>query len=179
VINTTDKHGFTHLLLGKYLRTVRKNDIVVRSVHDQPAFDELFSLVFHHERELVMRAVDAVEKITSKRPEYLKPHKLQLLSVLKSADHKELKWHMAQLIPRVDLTKEELNDVWHILVYWVLNKNESKIARVSALQGLFDLSKGNTGLRDEFEKVMSAVEHEMIPSIQARVRKLRTKTNKI
>lgn len=170
-----DKETFTHLLLGKDLRTTRQNGLVVQSVHDQQTFDELFGLVFHHERPLVMRAVDAVEKLTSKHPEFLRPHKSQLLSVLKSADHKELKWHVAQLVPRIDLTAEELNDVWHTLAYWVLNKNESKIVRVNALQGLFDLSKGNAGLKEEFQNIMLAMEHEMIPSIQARMKKIKTK----
>lgn len=169
-----DKGGFTHLLLGKDLRTIRQNSIVVQSVQDQQTFDELFSLVFHHERPLVMRAVDAVEKLTSKHPEFLKPHKSQLLSVLKSADHKELKWHIAQLIPRVDLSEDELQKVWHTLAYWVQNKNESKIVRVNALQGLFDLSKANPELKAELNNIIADAEHEMIPSLQARIRKIKT-----
>jgi hypothetical protein len=124
------------------------------------------------ERPLVMRAVDAVEKVTVKHPEFLMPHKQQLLSVLKSADHKELKWHIAQLIPRIDLTDEELETVRHILTYWSLNRNESKIVRVDSLQGLFDLSRNHSALKEDVEKVMAAMEHEMIPSIQSRVKKL-------
>jgi hypothetical protein len=119
-----------------------------------------------------MRAVNAVEKITSKHPEFLYPHKLQLLGVLKSADHKELKGHIAQLVPRIDLTVEELNTVWHTLAFWVLNKNESKIVRVNALQGLFDLSRDKPRFIEEFQKIISAIEHEMIPSIQARIRRI-------
>ena len=172
-----DKESFTNLLLGKDLRTIGQNDAVINSIHDQRSFDELFSLVFLHERTLVMRAVDAVEKVTAKRPEFLITHKSQLLEVLNSADHKELKWHIAQLIPRVDLTVSELKDVWHKLAYWALNKTESKIVRVNALQGLFDLSKVNPSLKGDFEKIISFMEHEMIPSIQARIRKLKsTKT---
>ena len=169
-----DKESFTRLLLGKDLRTTRQNSAIVNSIHDQRTFDELFSLVFHHERPLVMRAIDAVEKVTSKRPEFLITHKSQLLAILNSADHKELKWHIAQLIPRVDLTVAELKDVWNKFAYWALNKTESKIVRVNAIQGLFDLSKVNRELKDDFEKIISGVEHEMIPSIQARIRKLKT-----
>jgi hypothetical protein len=92
---------------------------------------------------------------------------------LKSADHKELKWHIAQLVPRIDLTVEELNEVWNTLAYWTLNKNESKVVRVNALQGLFDLSKDRPELKAEFNRVVLAIDHEMIPSIQARIRKFR------
>jgi hypothetical protein len=171
--NAMDKGGFTHLLLGRDLQRVRQNSIVVRSVHDQQTFDELFSLVFHHERPLVMRAVDAVEKVTSKHPEFLIPHKAQLLNVLKSADHTELKWHIAQLIPRVGLTEEEVKTVWHTLAYWAQNKNESKIVRVNALQGLYDLSKTNPEMKAELNNIIAGVAHEMIPSLQARIRKIK------
>jgi len=172
-----DKENFVTLLLGKDRRTVKQNRVVIQSIHDQHTFDELFSLVFHHERTLVMRAIDAVEKVTALHPAFLRPHKGQLLQVLKSAEHKELKWHVAQLVPRTELTEDELREVWHIFTYWVLNKNESKIARVNALQALFDLSKGNPLLKDEFNKIILTLEHEMIPSLQTRIRKLKkTKT---
>ena len=169
-----NKESFTSLLLGKDLRTIRQNNVVVNSIHDQRTFDELFSLVFHHERSLVMRAIDAVEKITSRRPDFLVTHKYQLLEILNSADHKELKWHIAQLIPRVDLTVAELKEVWNKFAYWALNRAESKIVRVNAIQGLFDLSKKNPELKGDFEKIISALEHEMIPSIKARIRKLKS-----
>jgi hypothetical protein len=165
--------SFAGLLLGKDLRKVRQNGIVVRAVKDQRSFDELFSLVFHHERPLVMRAVDAVEKITIKHPEFLMPHKTQLMSVLKGADHKELKWHLAQLIPRLELSKAELSEVLHMLSFWALNGNESKIVRANALQGLFDLSKKHSEATPVFHAAMTSMEHLMIPSIQARIRKLK------
>lgn len=168
---TTTK--FTALLVGKDLRRVRQNSIVVTSVRDQDSFDELFKLTLHHERPLVMRAIDAVEKITRKHPEFLTSHKLQLLSILKSADHKELKWHIAQLLSRVDLDNNELDEVWHVLTYWALNRNESKILRVSALQGLFDISRKHSLLLKDFNQTMSAMNREPIPSIQARIRKLK------
>jgi hypothetical protein len=168
-----EKQNFANLLLGKDLRTIGQNSIVVRSVTDQESFDELFGLMLHHERPLVMRAADAVEKITLNHNEYLQPHKNQLLSILKSADQKELKWHIAQLVSRLALDKKELEDVLHILTYWALNQNESKIVRVNALQGLFNLARTHPDLQDNFYRTMEAMEHEMIPSIQARIRKLR------
>jgi hypothetical protein len=168
-----DPNNFAHLLLGKDLRTIKQNKFVIRSVNDQKSFDELFRLIFHHERTLVMRAADAVEKLTVKHPEYLKPHKTKLLGALKSADHKELKWHIAQLITRVDLNGKELADVWHILSYWTKNRNESKIVRVNSLQGLFDLSRRHPEFKSDFGRTVASIEHEMIPSIQARIRRIR------
>ena len=165
--------NFTRILLGKDLRKLRNSNKVTELVTDQPSFDELFKLIFHHERPLVMRVADAVEKITAKHPEYLVTHKAQLLSVLDSADHKELKWHIAQLLPRVELDEPELKDVWHTLTYWALNRNESKIVRVNALQGLFDISRKFPDFQKDFNQTIARVSREPIPSIQARIRRLK------
>jgi hypothetical protein len=170
-----NRQQFAELLGGKDLRTIRQNAIVVRSVKSQEMFDELFALALHHERPLAMRATDAIEKVTKKHPQYLTPHKAQLLGIMRGADHKELKWHIAQLITRITLNQNELTEVWHLLSYWALNKNESKIVRVNALQGLFDFSVKYPELKNEFEKTLSIMEREMIPSIQARIRKLKSK----
>lgn len=164
---------FARLLLGKDLRTLKQNSVAIRSVKDQKSFDELFTLIFHDERTLVMRAADAVEKLTVKHPEYLRTHKSELLRALRSAEHKELKWHIAQLIPRLDLDRRELEVVWHILTYWTQNKNESKIVRVNSLQGLFDLSRRYTEFKNDFDKTLASMGHEKIPSIQARIQRIR------
>jgi hypothetical protein len=169
------REHFTNLLIGKEIGRIGQNSIVVRAVKDQKTFDELFGLVFHHEKPVVVRAIDAVEKATQKHPEYLQPHKQQLLCILKSGDHKELKWHIAQLLPRVELDKDELDYVWHMLTYWCLNRNESKTVRVNALQGLFDISQVHSRFEGEFRETLAAMEKELVPSIQARISKIRQK----
>ena len=164
---------FTHELLGHDLRSLGKSSRVFNLVNNQESFDELFELIFHHERPVVMKAADAVEKITSKHRHYLNSHKKQLFRILQSADHKELKWHIAQLITRIDLNQKEFEAVWNMLAYWVRNKNESKIVRVNSLQGLCDLSLQHPEYRKDFEIIMKIVEREPVPSLQARIRKIR------
>lgn len=170
--------NFAHLLLGKDLRKLGNTHKAVAAVCDQHSFDQLFALLFHHERPLVMRAADAVEKITISNKHYLLPHKNQLLSILRSADHKELKWHVAQLLPRIPLSVEEAREVWFMLKHWCLNPNESRIVRVNALQGMFDLSLILPELKDDFVHTLRKIEHETVPSLQARMRKLKKKLEK-
>ena len=166
-------NNFAHLLLGKDRRTIGKADNVVHLVTDQSAFDELFGLLFHHERTLVMRAADAVEKVTREHEEFLAPHKNQIMSLFQSAIHIELKWHIAQLAPRLPLDLQELHEVWSKLSYWVLNPNESKIVRVNSLQGLFDISKNNPAFETNLNIILDTVEHQPIPSLRARIKRLR------
>lgn len=165
--------SFSKLLLDSDLRTLRRNRIVVEKVKDQESFDELFALVFHQEHTLVLRAIKAVEEITLKHPELLLVHKNQLVGALKSAGHKELKWHIAQLITRIELSAIEVTEVRHVLLYWALNRNESKIVRVNALQGLFDLSQKYVDVKPDLLTAIAAMEHEVIPSIKARLKRLK------
>lgn len=167
------KKNFAPLLLGKDLRSISRSNEVVRSVTDQEDFDELFNLLLHHERLLVMRAADAIEKITLTNRNFLAPHKKQLLTLLRSTIHLELKWHLALLVSRLDLSVEECREVWGILSYWALNPNESKIVRVHALQGLFELSRQFPDFADSFQHTLQMLEHVQIPSLQARIKRLR------
>ena len=164
---------FTRLLSGRDLRSLGHNNKVIELVTDQKSFDELFALIFHPERSVVMRAADAVEKITLKNPNYLRPHKIRLLQMLRTADHKELKWHVAQLIPRIALNKKEATEVVQILTQWARNKNESKIVRVNSLQGLFDVAQEHPDWTEGISETIALMQRENIPSIQARIRKLR------
>lgn len=159
--------------MGKDLRSNKRNKLVIERIQDQHAFDELFSFLFHHERPLVMRTADAIEKITKAHPEFLSIHKEQIFRLLQSADHIELKWHIAQLLPRLQLTSEELEHAWKTLSYWVQNPNEGKIVRINALQSLYDLSLLHPALRPSFLNVFTRLEHERAPSLQARMKKLK------
>ncbi len=167
------KPDFTPLLLGKDLRSIGRVSEVVDMVHDQETFDSLFNLLFHHERLLVMRAADAIEKITLKRPDFLQPHKKQLLGLLHASLHKELKWHLAVMVTRVKLDPKEAKEVWDVLSYWARNPHESKIVRVNSLQGLYELTARDSALRDKFIHVLRDLGHEPVPSLQARIRKIR------
>ena len=119
-----------------------------------------------------MRSVDAIEKITREIPHYLDAHTSTLLDVLASAHNIELKWHVALLVTRVQLSPENLTRVWQTLVGWAQSKSESKIVRVNVLQALFDLSAERPELRNACQQIFRNVEREGVPSINARIRKL-------
>lgn len=142
-------------------------------IKDQLSFDSLFELLYHHERPLVLRAAEAIEKVTTKHQEFLRTHKLDLLRLFTTSDHPELKGRLAQLITRVTLLPDEAGEVWKILQYWTRNPNEGKLVRVHALQSLYELARIYPDFREPFQETLAAVAHEPIRSLQARIRKLR------
>src|SRR5688500_16910487 len=146
-------------------RSIGNVNKMVQSVQTQQEFDNLFTNILSHERIIAMRSADAVEKLTRKDHVWLESHKPVLLELLHSAIDKELQWHVAQLITRVDLTDKELYVVWDKLAYWMLNKNESKIVRVNSLQALYDLSRDNPTLGQALIRLINSIRHENIPSL--------------
>ena len=160
------------LLSGGDLRSIGESESLMQMIKSQEDFDELFDYLFYKDRLVVMRAADVIEKITVKDRRYLLKHSREIIQLAKKENEKELKWHLALLIPRLELTKNELLEAWEILSSWVCNKEESRIVRVNALQGLHDLCKKNIQLQRSFQFLVTQVEKENIPSINARIKKL-------
>lgn len=166
---------FVNLLSGGDLRSIGKSNSVVSLIVNQQDFDELFKLIFLDDQLLVMRAIDAIEKITLKHPNYLNKHKREILELSSVAYDKELKWHLAQLIPRLPLDPIELSKAWETLTNWALDKKNSRIVRVNSIQGLFDMQKKHNELTQDFTLTLTEFEKEHIPSINARIRLLKNK----
>lgn len=165
--------SFENLLAGGDLRSIGKSNSVVKLIASQSGFDELFEMLFHPNRIIAMRAADAVEKITVGNPEYLVKHKRRILKLLGSAENKELMWHLALLIPRLQLNKNELSKVWSTLAKWLKDKTNSRIVRVNSLQGLFEIAKKNPAMMKKFILLLNSISAENVPSLNARVRMIR------
>jgi hypothetical protein len=161
------------LLKGGDLRSLGQSKLIVSQVSDQESFDKLYKQLFHKDRLVVMRAADVIEKITLKDCSFLVRHSSDLVKLTENATNKELKWHLSLLTTRVTLTNKEAEKVWQILARWATDKKESRIVRVNALQGLFNLLLLNNELTQDFNLIVSTIIRENIPSILARLRKLK------
>jgi hypothetical protein len=166
---------YEQLLNSGDLRGIDGVDVVIKMVQNQTEFDLLFSCLKTRNRLIVERAADAIEKITRNTPDYLSKHKNTILNYCRIAQNKELKWHLSQLLPRLLLDNTEFRDMSHLLEEWARDRNESKICRVNALQSLYDLSLLHRKTQEHFILLMDVLENEDIPSLNARIRILRTK----
>jgi hypothetical protein len=168
-------NNFENILKGGDLRSKGESEKIVLLTDNQELFDELFQLLFNADRKVVMRAADAVEKITLKHPEFLTSHKKKILGLCYNAQNIELKWHLALLVSRLKLSKQEFERIWQTLKNWATDKKESKIVRVNSLQGLFDLLIKDNEMEQDFRFIISAIEKENIPSLNARIKQLKKK----
>jgi len=157
------------------LRSLGRSSEIISNIKTQKDFDELFEYLYHDDRAVVMKSVDVIEKITLKRSDYLNKHKTEIIELSNKSKNKEFKWHLAQLLGRLNYTKNELFLVWKILKENALNTNESRIVRVNSIQSLNDLLKTNKEFTQDFKEIINIIEEENVPSINARIRKLNSK----
>lgn len=101
-----DQRAVLHMLKGGDRRSVGRSNQVVAIMCRQPAlFPALIDGMHHADKLVRMRAADAAEKLTVTNPEWLRPFKVQLIKLAARAKQLELKWHFAQILPRLELSR--------------------------------------------------------------------------
>ena len=111
-----------------------------------------------------------VEKITAKRPELLQPFKTRLLAVAGESDQQEVRWHLAQMIPRLKLTRREHAVAVDIVFDYL--RDRSSIVKTFAMQALADLASQDASLRAQILPLLEELTAIGTPAMRARGRKL-------
>lgn len=165
-------------LKGGDLRSIGNSHKIITQIKGPQQFDALFRCLYHTDRIVVMRAADMIEKMTRVKPNLLLKHKREIFDLSKKAKDKELKWHLAQMFPRLEMNKNELGKVWERLTLWANDRQNSRIVRVNAVQSLFELCNQETELLHDLQLTMLKLEKENIPSLNARIRKISKQISK-
>ena len=96
------------LLQGGDRRMIGRSDKVAAMVCKTPElFPELIAGLWSEDPPVRMRAADAAEKVTRKKSELLQPYKKELLGLMAETDQRELRWHLAAMVPRLLLNSKE------------------------------------------------------------------------
>jgi HEAT repeat protein len=158
-------------LKGGDLRSTGRADEVAQEVLSAPEQVGMLVEGLEHELAVVrMRAADALEKVSRQRPEVLLPFKTRLLEHGARAEQQEVRWHLAQIIPRLALTVEECRQAAEFLFAYLSDR--SRIVQTMALQALFDLSRQDAALSPRVQAVLEDLVENGPPSVRARARKL-------
>jgi hypothetical protein len=116
------------------------------------------------------RAADAAEKVSAYQLELLKPYKTELLGLLVEAEQIELRWHLAQMIPRLPLTQSERRRAAETLQLYL--EDRSSIVRTLGLQALADISRNDAELRPRVREILEQSVVRGTAAMKARARKL-------
>lgn len=99
-------------LTGGDLRSVGRAEEVVEDILKNPSlFAEVFDGMLHDDPRVRMRSADALEKVSSKHPEYLQPFKTRLINEVSRIQQQEVRWHVAQMFSYLKLDDVERDTV--------------------------------------------------------------------
>jgi HEAT repeat protein len=155
------------MLAGGDRRSTGRSGEVVAAVIENPAlFADLFVGLSDADRVVRMRAADAVEKITREKPALLQPWKKQLLRETAALEDKEMRWHIAQMIPRLVLSPHEQRTAVRALTSYL--SDPSSIVRTCSMQALADLAEVHPRLRRQVEPLIEQLTRSGSPAMRSR-----------
>ncbi len=164
-------HWLLRQLAGADRRSIGRSNQVVKQVLANPKlFRALFAGMLDLDPIIKMRSADAVEKITARRPDLLRPYKKQLLQRAAKTDQPEVRWHAAQLFSRLELTPSERHSVMAILSEYL--RDDSSIVKTFSMQALSDIAEQDATLRPGITKQLVRLTQTGTPAMRARGRRL-------
>ena len=127
-------------LKGGDRRSLGNSEELVSEIFDNPAlFEDLFVALSDSDPVVRVRASDVMEKVSRTSPHLLQKWKLALLELARLNKDKEVRWHIAQMIPRLRLTPSERDEAVQILMTYL--RDSSSIVKTFSMQALADLGR--------------------------------------
>ncbi len=158
-------------LRGGDRRSIGNSSQIARLVSRTPTLlPQLFEGLVDGNPLIRMRAADAIEKATRLNPGLLQPWKQTLLKKISGSQQTQVRWHLAQMLPRLNLSATEQKTAVRILTGYLAD--ESSLVRTMSMQALFDLSMRDGQLRPRVEPMLSQLTRTGTAAMRSRGRRL-------
>lgn len=164
-------HPLLHKLEGGDRRSIGRSEEAVADVLANPGLFSILVEGLSAGDDIVrMRAADAMEKVSLIHPEYLRPYKKLLIGLAAKSGQKEIRWHLAQMLPRLKLGKSDTQQVIGILTAYF--SDNSSIVKTLAMQALAEIAFLTPELRPSILTHLRELTLIGTPAMKARGRKL-------
>ncbi len=164
-------HEILNKLEGGDRRSIGRANEVVGDIFDDPSlFGGVFEGMLSDDPLIRMRAADVIEKVTTRHPEYLQPYKEMLIEQVAGSELQEVRWHVAQLIPRLQLNEQERRTLFEVLRGYLADA--SNIVKTFSLQALADLAEQDSTLRQDVIELLEVQTKIGSPAVKNRGNKL-------
>jgi hypothetical protein len=165
------RQPLSRILQGGDRRSIGNSNRVADAVSRNPhRLSELIECFWSDDLLVRMRAADAAEKVSVKRPEFLAPFKAELLGLAQETTQAELRWHLALMLPRLPLSRAERDRARSTLQRYLSDR--SSIVKTCALEGVAELAKGDAVLEAEVIELLEEACRTGTAAMKARSRKL-------
>lgn len=153
------------------MRTVGDTKEVVELVLRGPySVDDIINHIRTGDTYIRARAMDALQKITVKKPESVLKYKTDLLTWIAEINQQEVQWHVAQILPQFRLTDSEHKQA--LGIYRRYLQSPSSIVKTWALDALVKLAQVDPSYQAEANDQLQKTLTSGSPAMQARAKNL-------
>jgi len=158
-------------LMGGDRRSIGLANALADTISESSAlFDATIALLDDADPRVRMRSADAVEKASRRRPDLLRPHKRCLLDRVSLDGQQEVRWHLLQLLPRLDLSPDDRDAAFALAVESLQHK--SRIVGSEALSAMFALSRDCPALYAVARRHAEQALDSAAPAMRSRAKRL-------
>ena len=166
------------MLAGGDLRSLGRVNSVATLVLEKPErFPELLQCLWSDDAVVRMRAADAAEKISRDKLQLVQPYKAEMLGLADETQQQEVQWHLALMLPRLNLTARERQRAAARLKEYL--NARSSIVKTLALQGLYDLAHQDEELQSEVTQLLEEARRAGTAAMKARARNLLARNRRL
>jgi hypothetical protein len=125
---------------------VGEDEAARAAARDPRLFAALIDAMRSTDELLAGRSAIAAERASAANPALLEPHKSELLGRLAQIDRREIRWPLAQMLPRLKLATEERERAVALVVGWLEGDDGGAMAGAGGLESLASLAGADAGL---------------------------------
>jgi hypothetical protein len=129
---------------------------------------QLLECLWDEDPGVANRAADALERVSYKRPSQAAAWTESLIGLMAEAEQNKLRWNLALLVPRLELSVEEARRVATALRTYL--DDRSSIVKTAAMHGLAALTRHDPKLLPEVLDMLRILSRSGTPAMRARGR---------
>jgi hypothetical protein len=156
------------LVMGKRIESGRAPEMAALLLRHPRRTDQVVECLWDKDLGVANRAADALERASCGNPKLLTPWKDALLGRMADAEENKLRWNLALMIPRVELTIADTERAAGVLRSWF--DDQSSIVKTSAMHGLAGLIRWNPTMLPEVLEMLRILSRSGTPAMRARGR---------
>lgn len=156
------------LAAGRPLFAGRAREVAALLLTQPKRASQLVECLWDEDPGVANRAADALERATFHQPSLAAPWKDSLLGLLAEAEQNKLRWNLALIVPRLELTVPECRRAAATLRTWL--EDQSSIVKTCAMQGLAELALQDPSLLPEVLDTLRILARSGTPAMRARGR---------
>ena len=148
----------------------RANEVASFVLAHAEHLPDLIDGLGHADPVIRMRCADAAVKVAAAESDWLVPFAGTLVAIAGTTTQQEVRWHLAQILPRLPLSPAERAAAVSVLFRYL--DDDSRIVRVCAMTALWTLSGTDPGLRRKVAPRVRRFAEAGSPAERSRARKL-------